>query len=352
MSGRSRSYCFTVNNYSSEEYDSILNTDCKYIIIGKEVGENLTPHLQGFVYLHQQTTISALKKREGWARAHLEATKGSIDQNIAYCSKEGSFESKGTKPMTPQEKGEEEKQRYHTTRLLAMEGKLDEIDSDIFIRHYNALKAIKKDNMVKPADLDGTCGIWIYGASGVGKSRKARADYPEAYDKLCNKWWDGYQDQENVIIDDFDPNHACLGHFLKRWADRYSFVAEVKGGAMNIRPKWIVVTSQYSIEECFPNDFATQDAIRRRFKVTHLTNFFATPPGLAPLALVRTQAMVPHFHLPIFSPITPTTDTQMAVADEDEVNTEVDEEEELSYDEIQDFFKYLDNDYNNYVNNK
>lgn len=70
-------------------------------------------------------------------------------------------------------------------------------------------------------------GVWIYGPSRTGKSTYARKEWPQAYDKLQNKWWDGYTGQKAVILDDLDTD--TLGHFLKRWMDVHPCNGESKG---------------------------------------------------------------------------------------------------------------------------
>lgn len=89
-------------------------------------------------------------------------------------------------------------------------GNLTAIPANIRVQHYSKLKAIAKDHMVI-TEAEGLRGEWIYGPSGVGKSRRARDLYPGAYPKLCNKWWDGYQCQSAVIMDDIGIEHKMLG---------------------------------------------------------------------------------------------------------------------------------------------
>lgn len=115
------------------------------------------------------------------------------------------------------------------------------------------------------ADLDTLNNAWYYGASGTGKSRTARQLHPNAYLKAANKWWDGYQGEDTVIIDDLDSSHACLAHHLKIWGDHYPFLAETKGGAIKIRPTSIIITSNLSIEQMWPYDLASSEPIFRRF---------------------------------------------------------------------------------------
>ena len=93
---------------------------------------------------------------------------------------------------------------------LAVANKLDEIPPQIRLTHYHKLKSIAKDHIVLPPPSPVTKGVWIYGNSGIGKSRSARLAYPDYYPKLCNKWWDGYTGQKTVIMDDIGKStSAC-----------------------------------------------------------------------------------------------------------------------------------------------
>lgn len=94
---RSRSWCFTLNNFTSAEYDAIIALDCKYLVVGKEVGEEGTPHLQGYIAFLNPVTLAQAKGRLS-ARAHLERPHGNAAQNRTYCTKEGDFFEKGECP--------------------------------------------------------------------------------------------------------------------------------------------------------------------------------------------------------------------------------------------------------------
>lgn len=86
------------------------------------------------------------------------------------------------------------------------------------------------------------------------------------YLKMNNKWWESYEGQDVVLIEDVGMTHTWMGDFLKIWADRYGFRAEIKNDSTVLRPKKIVVTSNYTPAELWP-DKNVHDPILRRFKL-------------------------------------------------------------------------------------
>ncbi len=264
---RGRHWCLTINNPELEaQYDEsiIADLDLEYLIYGKEVGTSGTPHLQMYTCYINRKSLHQVKG--DFPRAHIERMAGTPKQASLYCKKDGDWEEFGVIPKTPAEKSSEMLlETWEKAYELAKAGKIDEIRKDLLIRYYHAFKRIKQDNPARPADLDGVCGEWLFGPTGVGKSYQARKNNPDFYDKPINKWWDGYRNQNVVIIDDLGEGHATwIGPFLKRWADRYTFPAEEKNSTVQIRPKKIIVTSQYRIEQLFQGE--DLHALARRFQ--------------------------------------------------------------------------------------
>lgn len=139
-----------------------------------------------------------------------------------------------------------------------------------FVAHYRNLKQIHFDHKIELCSLTELDNQWIWGEAGVGKSRSVREQYPDIYIKMCNKWWDGFENQKTVLLDDFDKNHSVLGHHLKIWSDRYPFRAEVKNHSALYRPERIIVTSNYHPKDIWPTDPELVKALLRRFKVVEM----------------------------------------------------------------------------------
>lgn len=240
----------------------LLQKRQRYLCFGVEVGVSGTSHLQGFVQYNSAVSFNVVRKF--LPGAHLERSKGSPWSNREYCMKDDKFYEFGVVPMSDESKGQMSKDRYRYALECAKAGNLDQIPPDLYIRHLNAFEKIKLRHADKALDLSSATGIWIFGTPGSGKSYYARATYKPYYMKMQNKWWDGYMDEPNVILDDFD--FKGLGHLLKIWGDEYGFNAESKGSVHFIRPKKIIVTSNYTIRDMFGDDQEMMLAVARRFE--------------------------------------------------------------------------------------
>lgn len=63
------------------------------------------------------------------------------------------------------------------------------------------------------------------------------------------KWWDGYNGQAVVIIDDFRyasvADHGGLSYLL-RILDRYDTKIEIKGGVRTFLAEYVIITCPFS----------------------------------------------------------------------------------------------------------
>lgn len=262
---RARHWCFTLNNPTVSKEEYLQGTPYDYLVIGDEIGENGTPHLQGYVVWHEKQRLSALKKYG--ATTHWEIARATPVQASDYCKKEGSYYEDGELPRTA---GESQIQKWkHIHELARAQDMPTFMDAypDVAFLHQEKFKNLVTYYQTPAAPIDELNHEWFVGPAGSGKSSTARRLYPQAYIKpTATKWWPDYAGQEVVIVDDVDDTHEYVLVWLKNWADHYPFYAETKGGHTKmIRPKKFIVTSQYEIWE-ITQKTQLREAITRRFK--------------------------------------------------------------------------------------
>lgn len=267
-----RHWCFT--SYKDElEYkdDSML-----YMVYGREVCPSTgRRHLQGFVSFNKRRKLGIAKKLLGDEQAHMEIKRGSVQEASDYCKKDGDFVEFGEKPQEKNVAGGEARRRqYDSAWELAKSGDFEPIESSIKLHCWSAITKIhahyKCRRQLDDLPAGSIVGTWICGPPGVGKSFFARTAVQlrnlEIFNKPLNKWWDGYNDQPVILIEDIDEFSAKhMSHHIKIWTDEYPFIAEVKGFSWYIRPRHVIVTSNYSIEFLWREDSTLSSAIKRRF---------------------------------------------------------------------------------------
>lgn len=272
---RSKGWCFTINNPTGWDDEDLrrLEMASTFGVVGIETGAEGTQHYQGFVRFAAQTRFERVKTL--LPRAHLEAQRGTCHQAAEYCRKDGNiWREWGELPGEKRDAKERWRFIIDQAELGNLEAVKDEYPGE-YLRYFEKLRSLARRPTVILNELENE---WWYGSTGTGKSRRVWELYPDHYGKQLNKWWDGYSDEETVVIEEWCPKNDVSASGLKIWSDRYPFNAEIKGGTLRkIRPKRIIVTSNYSIDQCFERA-EDRDPIKRRFKVVHFENPFDPSP--------------------------------------------------------------------------
>lgn len=261
----SRAWCFTVNNPQGPlNFDTSPASLVRYAIYQEERGESGTPHYQGYIELNKPQRGSALKKLPGLETAHLEARQGRREQARDYCRKEDS------RIAGPWEFGTWGDGQGDRTDLKAVKRRIDEgaTELEIFDEFFGEAvrfhKAFQYYRLLKTPDRKEKTTVYLLvGAPGTGKSRSCLEAYPNAYWKPKGQWWDGYQAQEAIILDDFYgwlPWQELL-HIM----DRYPLQTQTKGGTVRFLAKNLAITSNTPPDNWYkPNPNIQMEAFYRR----------------------------------------------------------------------------------------
>jgi len=262
---KTRKYCFTAYDGA----DAILDeAKFDYIIAGLETCPSTgREHIQGFVIWKNARTIKGLIK--AFPGIHWEVCKGTTEQNITYCKKEGNFIEEGKIPP-----GQGNRTDIKTLAAMVRDGASDKeicntitvnrdgapVDmGDQFIRMHRGVKAMR-DAIGWDRDEKKMCRRELHirwGKTGTGKTRYVWDTHGinNVYKKPPSKWWSNYRGEKVIIIDEWVPHGTWEEHvgfkFLLELCDWYPMLVEEKNGSFYLPAEKIYITSNYDPKEWF-----------------------------------------------------------------------------------------------------
>lgn len=283
---------FVVWSEDFEKTYQILKEMCdKYKFSYLVMGQEYTPttnkmHVDGYYEYPCArkigTELNKFNKHFGNGFGDLQQAKGSSGENFDYSSKDD---------RNIYEYGEAAKQGVRKDLLSAQkeinEGKaVDTIaieDPMLYHMYGRTLNKLEELRMRTLYRTTMTKGIWIHGPTGTGKSREAFKNFHPSTHYVVpndNGWWDGYCQQETVIINDFRGKIPY--DELLQLVDRYPYSVKRRGREpMPFMSKNVIITSSLSPQEVYHNREANDsiEQLLRRFEVVEFTTDYCPLVG-------------------------------------------------------------------------
>ncbi len=263
---QSRNWCFT--DFELKDWKKVYteNEEIRYICWGEEIcPKTKKKHYQGWIQVDKKKRINGIKKVCLSKKIHVEACRGTEGDNEKYCVKDGKYTQIGIY-----------KTQGQRTDIMDLKKKIDDGASlfeiagenfHAFIQYNRGFQAYKKIvDKIRRKTFRKVKVIHIHGKTGTGKTRKAM-EYDNVYkiqgDSL--KWWDGYEGEKTLVIDEYDNNIPCTE--LLGILDGYELRLPIKGSFTYANWNTVIITSNY--KKLHKNARKMhRDALKRRISET------------------------------------------------------------------------------------
>lgn len=267
----------TLNNYTEEDIVWLQQLECNVMTCSAEVGESGTPHLQFSVTFKRSYSFAALKKlhpRVSWREQDCK-------QDNNYCRKRDS--------TLLIDRDERQKKGARNDIVAAKETARSTGSMRAVVEDATSCQAISvaqawltynepKRPLGTPIEVH-----WRYGPTGLGKTRPIWDKYGEdgVYTPTSYKWWQGYDGQHVVLIDEFRGDWCKFGQLLKL-LDRYPYTVECKGGSRQIQARvWYITSCKCPWTVYNPDAFDASEKVDQLVRrLTTITNLNIDPDPL------------------------------------------------------------------------
>ena len=185
---QSKHWCFTCNNPSSSLKLLFDAETVAYAVWQYEKGESGTPHFQGYLQAHKVIRLTGVRKileKAGYANAHVEAKKGTVEQAVSYCKKDegrisGPFEFGELPARKPAPAGQGERTDLIKLREAVKSKRkfVDIVDDDdllpVLAKHHKFEAKLREAYQQRDSQEFRKVNVEVlWGTTGTGKTRKA-----------------------------------------------------------------------------------------------------------------------------------------------------------------------------------
>lgn len=264
----SKTWEITINNYSDRDIEWLKSLEVNKITVSKEIGENKTPHLQGKITFKRAYRLTGLKKLHN--KAHWEVSKCVDDAN--YCRK---IDGEIVLDICNRSQGERTDLIEIKNQIIKGKKVEELVMEEPMVYHQYGRTLEKIEDICNRSKIrtEMTEGIWYYGKTGTGKSHRAFEGFNEKTHYLWtndNGWWDGYNGQEIVVMNDFrgEIPYNTLLQLIDKWPMK---VRRRNKEPVNFTSKKVIITSSVSPDKIYKNRDREDDLnqLLRRIKLVN-----------------------------------------------------------------------------------
>lgn len=275
---QARNVTITVYNCEFKSFKGIIDEEerIRYCIAQEEVcPETKREHIQGYIQFRRPLKFSTIKNLLP-PGTHIEKARGTAEENRQYCSKQESRKP-GGQTLESGEITHQGKRKDLDSLKQAIDSGAKEDDicnrDDLFgvwVKYPGVYKRYKQAK-IKSRDRNSCPDVSFFtGQPGVGKTRRVFDEHKDdVFVKDNTKWWDGYEGQRCILLDELDTHDHWKIEEMLRFLDRYPYQGQTKGGYVNINSPFIAITSNKSLNDLYPSISEDQmNALTRR--ITHV----------------------------------------------------------------------------------
>lgn len=254
---QSKNWAFTyfadediLKNYIKKIWKHPDNKECiRYICGGIEMCPTTgKKHIQGWIQTTTKRRMGGIKKILQSKKIHVESLYSTVENNEKYCKKDGNYITYG-KFITQGQRTDLE-QFINTLKETGGNLKKCALDNpDLYCRYRSGLKDIAAWIQEESAqDFRKLEVNVLYGPTGTGKTRTALKkciektnEYPYIITGDQMSWWDGYDGQKAIIIDEYDSQITCTQ--MLNILDGYKLRLPIKGSHTWAKYTTVYITS-------------------------------------------------------------------------------------------------------------